>query len=295
MDHIPTHVLQHENENVFFAFRTVEENHLKEEAHKSVPHRHDFYTIILVKNAEGSHFIDYEEHKLSSQIAFFVSPGQVHQVIIENDNPSGDILMFNQEFLTRNYISEDFISNLGMFSCGVNTPPLCLPKESFDKLSYWSNQINQAFNENSAFKFDIIASNLKLFLIECNRHSIQSMDKNPQNIQSGRPIIKQFKDLLEKHFTNWHKANEYAAAMNITPDYLNNVLKTNIGKTTKEMIFQRIILEAKRLGLHTSSSNKEIAYQLGYEDPSHFSRIFKKETNQSFTAFRKDLELQLTA
>lgn len=294
MNNIPTHQLTHEDEQVFFAFRTMEENHAKMEAHKSVPHRHDFYTIILVKHGTGIHSIDYEDFQISSQIAFFVAPGQVHNVAITNNNPQGDILMFSQEFLTRNYISEDFITNLSMFACGTTTPPLCLPKESFDKLSATSHEIKTAFEDDSPFKFDIIAAHLKLFLIECNKNAHHSKNTDPQSIQSGRPIIKNFRKLLELNYSQWHKVNEYAAEMNISPDYLNNVLKSNIGKTAKEMIFQRIILEAKRLGLHTSSSTKQVAYQLGYDDPSHFSKLFKKETNQSFTDFRKEVETQLT-
>ncbi|MFA9392923.1 MAG: AraC family transcriptional regulator [Prolixibacteraceae bacterium] len=290
MNAIPTHELKHEDEHVFFAFRTMEENHKKAKGEKPLPHRHDFYTVLLVKNACGSHFIDYEEFKMKPRSIFFVAPGQVHQVVVTNEHPSGDILMFSEEFMSRNYISEEFISNLGMFSCGINTPPIELEEESFVKISNLSAEINCEFAGDSTFKFDSIASYLKLILIECNAYAVLPKDSNPQNIQSGRPLIKQFRHLLDKHVNSWHKVNEYAEAMNITPDYLNNVIKTNVGKTAKELIIQRIILEAKRLGLHTDLSTKEVAYQLGYDDPSHFSKFFKKETAQSFTDFKAQLE-----
>jgi AraC-like DNA-binding protein len=293
MNTIPTQILKHQNETVFFAFRTMEENHLRTGGVLDVPHRHDFYTILLVNDALGSHFIDYAEHAIKPNVAFFVAPGQVHQVVVNSENPKGDILMFSDEFLSRNYISEEFIFNLGMFSCGEGTPPLHLSNEAATKLSLLSREIESAFHGDSPFKFDTIAAYLKLFLIECNKFAVPSKDTNPQNIQSGRMLIKTFRELLERNFANWHKVAQYAETMNITPDYLNNVLKNNIGKNAKEMIFQRVVLEAKRLGVHTNLTNKEIAYQLGFDDPSHFSKFFKNETGQPFSDFRQELEMKL--
>lgn len=290
MNAIPTEYLKHEDEHVFFAYRSMEENHAKAKGEKPLPHRHDFYTILLVRSACGSHFIDYEEFKMKPQTIFFVSPGQVHQVLVNNDDPQGDILMFSDEFLSRNYISEEFISNLGMFACGVNTPPLELDEASYKKCCTLSTEIREAFEGDSPFKFDSIAAHLKLLLIECNKYAVPSHDDNPQSLQAGRPLIKQFRELLDKNIDQWHKVSEYADAMNISPDYLNNVIKTNIGKTAKELIFSRLVLEAKRLGLHTSLTTKEIAYQLGYDDPSHFSKFFKKEAGLAFTEFRAGLE-----
>ena len=70
-------------------------------------------------------------------------------------------------------------------------------------------------------------------------------------------------------------------------------MKSTIGKTAKEFIIQRIMLEAKRLGLHTNMSTKEIAYSLGYDDPSHFSKLFKKTESLAFSEFRLSLEKNL--
>ena len=290
---IPTQQLMHNNEKVFFAFRTMSENYNRTGGKPDIPHKHDFYTVILVRKALGSHFIDFAEFKMNSQTVFFVSPGQVHQIVIESSDPEGDILMFNDEFLSQNYISEQFITNLGLFSCGTGTPPIDLPFIVFEKLSSLSLEIKEAFGVDSSFKFDSIAALLKLFLIECNKLAIHPKDENPQTIQSGRPIVSMFKELINKHYSQWHKVAEYATAMSISPDYLNNVIKSNLGKTAKEMIFQRIVLEAKRMGLHTGLTNKEISYHLGFDDPSHFSKFFKNETGELFSDFRTALNKKL--
>jgi AraC-like DNA-binding protein len=106
--------------------------------------------------------------------------------------------------------------------------------------------------------------------------------------------VKNFKDLLEKHFIDWKKVGDYATELNLSSDYLNNVVKATIGKTAKELIQQRTVLEAKRLGLHTNLSTKEIAYQIGFDDPSHFSKFFKNVEGASFTDFRTELNAELS-
>jgi AraC family transcriptional regulator, transcriptional activator of pobA len=292
MEHpIPNQELMYNNEKVFFAFRTMEENYDRTGGKPDIPHRHDFYTIILVKNGSGKHFIDYIEHPIKPGIVFLLSPGQVHQVITF-DKPSGDIIMFNDEFLHLNFINHDFISNIGLFSYGTSAPPIEPNNETFEKIRSFSSEIFNAFTTQQQFRFEIIASYIKLLLIECNQYAQLSKESNPQAIESGRQIVKAFKELLEKHFSQWHRVNTYARQLNITPDYLNNVVKANIGKSAKELIIQRIVLEAKRLGVHTDLSSKEIAYSLGFDDPSHFSKLFKNETSQNFTEFRAQLDLQ---
>jgi len=290
---IPSQQLMHNNEKVFFAFRTMEENYERTEGKPDIPHRHDFYTILLVKNGSGKHFVDYVEYSLKPYSIFLLSPGQVHQIVCDTI-PSGDIIMFNEEFLHLNYISADFISNLGLFSCSTSVPPVEASEESFEKLISYSNEIKNAFQNNDYFKYDIITSYIKLLLIECNRFAVHSKDTNPQSIEAGRPIVKMFKELLENNFARWHRVDTYALQLNITPDYLNNVLKSAIGKSAKELIVQRIVLEAKRLGLHTGMSSKEIAFSLGFDDPSHFSKLFKNETSQPFSDFRAQLEKKLS-
>lgn len=288
-DHIPSYELKHDNQKVFFAYRTMEEIYLRTGGKPGIPHRHDYYTVIWAKKACGLHYIDYNKYEIKPNILFFVSPGQVHQVITSPD-PEGVVLMFNPEFLHRNYISIEFITNLGLFSDTSDIPPLTIDTQGAQKLLLISDNIEKTFRENSQYMFDSIGAYLKLFLIECNNYAIKSTSRNTQTIQSGRILLQKFKTILEEKHTEWHKVADYSNYLNITPDYLNSVIKEIVGKNAKEFIQQRIVLEAKRLGVHTYLSSKEIAYKLGFEDPSHFSRFFKKVDGTSFSDFRTTIE-----
>ncbi|MBN1118882.1 MAG: helix-turn-helix domain-containing protein [Bacteroidales bacterium] len=270
----------------------MEEIYLLKGNEPDVPHRHEYYTILWAKKVCGLHYIDYVEYPIKPNYIFFVTPGQVHQVITFGE-PEGYVIMFTPEFIHKNNIDESFLTNLGLFSDSAATPPLTIDSKAAEQLNKIVVEIQKHFHDNNAFREDLLGSYLKIFLVECNKHLPENNMINLQVYESGRNILKEFKTLVEIHYPKWHKVSEYAGEMNITPDYLNNVIKTTIGKTAKEFIQNRLILEAKRLGIHTQLSTKEIAFQIGFEDPSHFSKFFKSAEGQPFSEFKSSLEKSL--
>jgi AraC-like DNA-binding protein len=86
----------------------------------------------------------------------------------------------------------------------------------------------------------------------------------------------------------YHQVRTYADLLNITPAKLNRVCARFTGKNASEFILERVILEAKRHLVFTNMSSKEIAYGLGYDDPSYFSRFFRKKTGYTPTRFRSE-------
>ena len=289
---IPAFDLMHQNQKVEFAFRTLEFIYDKTNGRADVPHRHNYYTVLWVKEASGNHLIDYRDHALLPNTVFFVSPGQVHQVVATS-RPSGVAIMFTCDFLSKNNIDRSFITNLGLFSDFPDTPPIRTNNEANAKLQMITDQISFVFESDQSFKVDAIGAWLKLFLIECNKLVVNTPEKNPQAIQSGRSILIDFKQLVENNYTQWHKVGEYASQLSISPDYLNNVIKNSIGTNAKEYIQNRVVTEAKRMGLVTQLSSKEIAYSLGFEDPAHFSKFFKNIEGIAFSDFRSDVQTQV--
>ncbi|MEM6379844.1 MAG: helix-turn-helix transcriptional regulator, partial [Bacteroidota bacterium] len=78
-----------------------------------------------------------------------------------------------------------------------------------------------------------------------------------------------------------------ARSMNLHPNYLNSVIKSKTGRTVNDWITQRMLSTAKALLINTNQTSKEIAYQLGFREPTHFSRFFKKQAQVSPNSFRK--------
>jgi len=294
-NNIPSYELKHENQDVNFAIRSVDEVIEMYGYAKDVPHSHQYHTLLWSQNNSGKHIIDYQEYEMKTDDIFFVSPGQVHQVM-HSAKPQGWVILFSCDFLSKNYVSENFIYNLNLFSDIGSSPPIHIKPHTAFKLNEIAHQIYEVFQSNDDYKNEKIGAYLKLFLIECAPYAHHpEEEENTQLLQAGGQLVKEFKFLLEQHFNDWHKVSDYANHLNISPDYLNNVVSASIGSNVKELIQKRIALEAKRLGLHTEFSNKEIAFKVGFNDPSHFSRFFKKVEGRPFSHFRNELNKELTA
>lgn len=256
------------------------------------PHRHNYYTVIWPLTATGKHVIDFKEYPILPHHLFFVSPGQVHQ-IITNPKPTGYVILFTSEFLEKNSIRNDFITNLRLFQKSDETPPLPLTDQLVSILKPFADQMLSAFNSRKELYFETIGAYLKLFLIECNGNCTLNPDTNTQNIEVGKTIVKNFKAIVEREFKNWHQVKNYAESLSVTPNYLNEVIKSAIHLSAKDFIQERLILEAKRMALFTRKSGKEIGFELGFEDPSHFSKFFKTNTRLSLQEFKESITMQV--
>jgi AraC family transcriptional regulator, transcriptional activator of pobA len=250
------------------------------------PHRHNYFTVIWSITATGKHIIDFKEYPIQPNHVFFVSPEQVHQIITD-PHPTGFVILFTTEFLEKNSIREDFIANLRLFQKSDETPPLPLHDKMIATLKLFADQMLVAFHSDSDMRFESIGAYLKLFLIECNGHCSLFPGSNTQSIEVGKSLVRQFKAVVDKHFLQWHQVKDYAEALNVSPNYLNEVIKSSIHISAKDYIQNRLMLEAKRMSIFTNKSTKEIGFDLGFEDPSHFSKFFKSNTGQSIQEFKE--------
>ena len=249
-----------------------------------VPHRHDYYTVLLIKKASGKHVVDYQTYHFGEMQVHFVSPGQVH-LVDTPERPEGWVITFSKEFLVKNNIPDKFISNINLFRQYGENPPLQVDADTFEKLARIMVEMEDIFSRDLYYRTRALGSLLQLFLIHCsNSCNIDTSQLDEDN--SGVCILRDFKTSVEKHFMEWHKVSDYASEIPVSSKHLSATVKTLTGKTAKELIQDRLTLEGKRLLLHTGLNVKEIAYKLGFEEPLDFSGFFKKQTGQSPTDFR---------
>jgi AraC-like DNA-binding protein len=249
------------------------------------PHRHDYYTVLLVAQGNGTHSIDFNAYPLANHQIYFVSPGQVHQVI-EEEKSIGFAMTFSTAFLVENSIHLSFVESLNLFHDYGQSPPLALNAQQLEKLNGYCTEIHHLHHSDAAMKELAVGSYLKLLLIACN--TICSINPLEASVDlTGNQTIRAFKEHVNAGYKEQHGTSYYADLMHITPDHLNRSIKNAIGITAKEYIQSRITTEAKRLLYFTELTTKEIAFDLGFSEPSHFSAFFKKCTKTSPTEFRQ--------
>lgn len=280
------HQVNSEEDSVSFAISKMEDIYVKRNGRVDEPHRHNYYTVLIVERAKGVHKIDFNTYELGENQVFFVAPGQVHQVV-EKEKSFGYVMTFSNLFLIENTIPLSFIESLNLFQNYGQSPPLLPSQKQYESITKYANQIFDLYHSDADMKHLSIGAFLKLLLIECN--NICSINPIESDVDTtGDNLIRSFRKAVNEHYKKEHSTTYYASLLYITPDHLNRAFRSKVGKTAKDFIQSRIITEAKRLLYFTDLTTKEIAYELGFNEPANFSAFFKKHTDLSPSEFKKN-------
>lgn len=146
------------------------------------------------------------------------------------------------------------------------------------------DELGRASDEGQA---DILQNLLHNFLLYGERER-RKQDIGAIKKGADLDIVLLFKDVLETNYKQEKQVSYYASKAFVTEKRLNQATQRVLGKTPKEIIDERVLLEAKRILCHTGQSVKEIGYSLGFEEPTNFAKYFKKHTQQTPLAFREN-------
>lgn len=250
------------------------------------PHRHNFQEILWVRSGRGEHAIDGRLLPIQPNTFYLIAKGQVHQLITGIDL-DGLVIRFTDAFLP-NFLSQEMghyqtaLFNNVTIKHTLPIQPAALP--NFERLL---QQLLVEFNEQEAYENqEILRHLLTVLLIKLGKVQRRLMDDGETAVDQETHQFHQFTLLLEQQFKQNHAVQNYASALNLTPRQLSVITQRFVGRTAKHLIEDRLILEAKRLLTFTNLSIKEIAHTLGYKDPSHFSKMFKKKTQTTPQAYK---------
>mgnify|MGYP001096087098 CR=1 FL=1 len=247
-------------------------------------HRHDFFFILVVDHGAGTHEIDFTPYKIVNNSAFVLRPGQVHQLELKAGSTG-----FLAEFSTKFYHPKEKSSRLRFRK--ISNKNYCqLETNRFNNLKSLLNIIYSEYQLKDVGYEDSIKAGLEMFFIEFVRQSAEPNKKTTATNSYTQERFEEFMELLDKHIANKKQVAHYTEMMNLSSYQLNEITKSSIGKTASDLINEHLILEAKRYLLATSNQIKDIADQLGFEDPSYFIRFFKKHTGQSPQEFRTNFK-----
>jgi AraC-like DNA-binding protein/mannose-6-phosphate isomerase-like protein (cupin superfamily) len=269
-----------------FSFKKLEDLYSRLDGKRNtVPHRHNYYNIYYIEKGKGTHVVDFMEYKIEDNQLYFVLPGQMHRLVFE-EQPVGRIISFTEEFIINNAIPEYLINDIYLFDDYGQSPPLPVSEDSLAVYQNLFSQIDLFSTSLEKYTMEAVGALVKLLLIQCNNHCSLHKSDNPQFLETTNHILRNFKQLLNQHYAELHMVNDYADKLAVTPDYLNKTVKSITGKSAKEHIQSKLIVEAKRSLLFSGLSGKELAYALGFEESAHFNNFFKKNTGLTPTEFK---------
>jgi AraC-like DNA-binding protein/mannose-6-phosphate isomerase-like protein (cupin superfamily) len=252
---------------------------------ESEPHRHTYYEIFFFINGGGTHMIDFENIDIHSNGLHFVSPGQVHMVS-RGMGSNGYVIMFSREFFYFNTENKNMLLEFPFLDNPTTRNYLNVTEEQSEALLQLVQVMAKEDKAKGAYREDILRAYINIFLLKCKAIYEASGNYHKPNESSAAQLLQNFRLLVEDQFIKCHKVNEYAELLSVTPNHLNEITKKVTGRTASELIQDRLLLEARRLLLHSNLTGKEVAYSLGFNDPSYFSRFFRTNTGLSPEAFR---------
>lgn len=253
---------------------------------------HDFYVICLKKIESGEFWYGKTKYDGNKGFMYFFKPGQklsIHDVVIKEP---GFTIYVHEDFLMGNPLFSE-IKKYSFFDYEINEALHLSPREKEIMWSLFHKMETEYYNNPDEFSKSIILSHLDSMLKYAQRfYKRQFIDRKPL---SGLTVTK-FNEQLGDYFEKGNSAekglptvNFMASQLNLSPRYLSDLLKQETGKTALELIHLYIISEAKNMLTAGDKSISEIAFQLGFDNPPYFSRLFKKEVGVSPKEFKNQI------
>ena len=261
----------------------------------SPPITNDCYSISLKKFVKGDLNYGRTKYDFTNGALIFIAPRQILQwdssVVFER---KGFSINFHEDFLKGTDLAQQ-IKKYGFFSYSVNEALHLSPKEEKQIESIVANIEIEYQNNQDVFSKEIIISQLNTLLKYANRfYERQFLNR----IEISNDLLEQFNQYLNEYFESGQlqekgipSIEQVADKMSVSQRYLSDTLKKETGKTTTEHLHLHLIDEAKNILLQPNKSISEVAYELGFEYPPYFSRLFKKKEGISPTEYREKYKL----
>jgi AraC family transcriptional activator of pobA len=272
--------------NVFDIAQTIEKVKITSE----MPYnRRKYYKISLIRGRNRAEYAD-KTILIRQNALLFATPKVPYHWIPEDPGQSGSFCVFTEDFFIKDK-SHNTLEDLPIFQPG-NIPLFEIDDALADEIQQLYTKIKNEIASDYIFKYDLIR-NYVMELIHYGQ-KLQPAAKLSTSNDASLRVVSLFIELLERQFPiespdqrlPLKTAKDYANRLAVHVNYLNKKLKESTGKTTTEIIAERMIQEAKILLRQTQWTVSEIAYALGFEEIAHFSNFFKKKTSMAPLEFR---------
>lgn len=256
-------------------------NALSEEI--KTPHRADFYQIFWFQEGSPTHIVDFQNIKINPNSLLFINKNSV-QLFDSETKFKGKAILFTDNFYCKTNWDTQFLKSTILFNDLLSIAQINISHSIIETI--FEQLETESKNPIDEYQGDIIRNNLRNLLLHSER---QRKKQGFVELEKDKDLeyALLFKELLEHHFIQHKNVGFYANKMNIPSKRLNQTTSKIFGKSPKNIIDDRVLLECKRLLAHTNDSVKEIAYSLSFEEPTNFIKYFKKHTGETPNSFSR--------
>lgn len=251
--------------------------------------RRDFYKIMLFQGDNIFHYGN-KSVPVSGNTLLFFNPQVPYTYDPLTADTSGYFCVFKDEFFKENLRLN--LSELPLFAAG-SQPVFGLDDEMTGEVKGIFEKIIKEFDSDYIYKFELIRNYVSELIYLTMK--LQPANNSLEHTDAATRITSVFAELLERQFPIESISQRFelrspkvvAERLSIHVNYLNRAIKKTTGRTTTDLIFERLTAEAKALLRHTNWNIAEISYVLGFEDQAHFNNFFKKQTAMNPSDFRQ--------
>ena len=237
------------------------------------PYQKDFYQVSLILHSDNAKIgINEQENKTLQNTLYFLSSDHIFSWQ-RNLNTTGYVVYFKTAFL--NFFNGNLKTDFSFFNLSQTN---FITVENTQDLVCDFEKLYKEFYTPNAYRTQILQSFLLSLLFRCK--SLQEDTQISKIIFSKKQeLVFKFQNLVANCYLTQKQVGEYANQLFISANTLNQNVKEVTGKSAKEIITEKIIQEAKKLLQYSSDDIAQIAYNMGFAEPTHFIRFFKKQTS----------------
>jgi len=195
-------------------------------------------------------------------------------------------MSFDPAFYCLGLHDEEVSCNGLLFNGAAGPPVLRLDERATASFCKLLDVLVEEFQFEDSARPEMLRLLLKRFIIKCTRlgrHQLVAAEAQRSDVE----LLRQFSALVEQHFRERRRVRDYAALMHKSPKTLANAFRNAGSRSPREIILERVVLEAKRLLRYTDRSVNRISRDLGFDDPAHFSRLIKQRTGRAPVDLRR--------
>lgn len=235
----------------------------------------EYYRIGLIRSGSAVYTIGLETFQPVRNAIVFGFPGQLFSLQNPTDDFFAYYMLFSDAFIAETLLLSTYKNQFPFLSyAGIQC--FSLTEAEGEEIEALFMKINEEVKTKKAHTNQAIQLYIQLIFIIANRNYAQKILSKPDANEQELPLFTRFLKLVSEHFLSVRKVSDYADMLFVSADHLNRIIKSNSNKTAHQLIDEMILREAKAYLLHSALSITEIGYELGFADPSHFNKFFKK-------------------